>query len=74
MGVQPDPRIGPEAAPIELHAETAIGANGAWLPTLHGTGTEDYFNAVWAPRSRSAFEGQKDSRSVDLDPSGLVRP
>jgi len=23
-----------------------------WPPTLHGTGTEDYFNTAWAPRTR----------------------
>ena len=25
------------------------GANNAWPPTLHGTGTEDYFNCAWCP-------------------------
>lgn len=27
--------------------ESAPGANDAWPPTLHGTGTEDYFGAAW---------------------------
>ncbi len=27
--------------------ESAPGANDAWPPTLHGTGTEDYFCAAW---------------------------
>lgn len=30
-------------------AESAPGANDAWPPTLHGTGTEDYFNTAWCP-------------------------
>jgi hypothetical protein len=29
--------------------ESAPGANDAWPPTLHGTGTEDYFNTAWCP-------------------------
>jgi hypothetical protein len=27
--------------------ESAPGTNDAWPPTLHGTGTEDYFGAAW---------------------------
>jgi hypothetical protein len=46
---KPDPRIGPKAALIEPRAESAPGANDQWPPTLHGTGTEDYFNTAWCP-------------------------
>ena len=46
---KPDPRIGPKAALIEPRGESAAGANDAWPPTLHGTGTEDYFNTSWCP-------------------------
>lgn len=28
-------------------SESTPGANDAWPPTLHGTGTEDYFGAAW---------------------------
>ncbi len=35
--------------PIEPRAESHEGANDAWPPTLHGTGTEDYFNTSWCP-------------------------
>ena len=42
-------RIGPKAALIEPRGESAAGANDAWPPTLHGTGTEDYFNTAWCP-------------------------
>nr|WP_284731556.1 DUF2961 domain-containing protein [Mesorhizobium sp. dw_380] len=37
------------AALIEPRAESSAGANDAWPPTLHGTGTEDYFNTAWCP-------------------------
>ena len=46
---KPDPRIGPKAALIEPRPESAPGANDQWPPTLHGTGTEDYFNTAWCP-------------------------
>jgi hypothetical protein len=46
---KPDLRIGPKAALIEPHSESAPGSNDAWPPTLHGTGTEDYFNTAWCP-------------------------
>ena len=46
---KPDPRIGPKAALIDDHSESRPGANDAWPPTLHGTGTEDYFNTAWCP-------------------------
>jgi hypothetical protein len=46
---KPDPRIGPKAALIEDRDESSPGANDAWPPTLHGTGTEDYFNTAWCP-------------------------
>jgi hypothetical protein len=46
---KPDPRIGPKASLIADRAESAPGANDAWPPTLHGTGTEDYFNTAWCP-------------------------
>jgi hypothetical protein len=40
----------PAAGPvIESRPESAPGANDAWPPTLHGTGTEDYFNTAWCP-------------------------
>lgn len=45
----PDMRIGPKAALIAERAESLPGANDAWPPTLHGTGTEDYFNTAWCP-------------------------
>ncbi len=34
---------------IDPRPESALGANDAWPPTLHGTGTEDYFNTAWCP-------------------------
>lgn len=34
---------------IEDSPESADGANDSWPPTLHGTGTEDYFNTAWCP-------------------------
>ncbi len=40
-----DPR--PPSCLIVL--KSAPGANDAWPPTLHGTGTEDYFNTAWCP-------------------------
>ncbi|TCU13450.1 glycoside hydrolase family 172 protein [Rhizobium sullae] len=46
---KPDPRIGPKAALIEPRGESTPGANDAWPATLHGTGTEDYFNTAWCP-------------------------
>lgn len=45
----PDARIGPKAALVADRPESAPGANDAWPPTLHGTGTEDYFNTAWCP-------------------------
>ena len=33
----------------ETRPESRPGANDAWPPTLHGTGTEDYFNTAWCP-------------------------
>ncbi|MEM6428589.1 MAG: glycoside hydrolase family 172 protein, partial [Deinococcota bacterium] len=34
---------------ITPRPESSPGANDAWPPTLHGTGTEDYFNTSWCP-------------------------
>ncbi len=34
---------------LETRPESRPGANDAWPPTLHGTGTEDYFNTAWCP-------------------------
>ena len=51
----PDTRRGPPIAGDSPHeaiaprAESFAGANDAWPPTLHGTGTEDYFNTAWCP-------------------------
>ncbi|HEX2864974.1 MAG TPA: glycoside hydrolase family 172 protein [Deinococcales bacterium] len=51
----PDTRRGPPIPgdvphePIAPRGESAPGANDAWPPTLHGTGTEDYFNTSWCP-------------------------
>jgi hypothetical protein len=39
----------PEYPEIERRSESSAGANDAWPPTLHGTGTEDYFNTAWCP-------------------------
>jgi hypothetical protein len=39
----------PIRAVIQARGESTPGANDAWPPTLHGTGTEDYFNCAWAP-------------------------
>ncbi|WFP63579.1 glycoside hydrolase family 172 protein [Mesorhizobium sp. WSM4904] len=41
--------LGQQVALIEPRGESAPGANDAWPPTLHGTGTEDYFNTAWCP-------------------------
>lgn len=46
---KPDPRIGQRAPLIADRSESQPGANDAWPPTLHGTGTEDYFNTAWCP-------------------------
>ncbi|MEL6295823.1 MAG: glycoside hydrolase family 172 protein [Pseudomonadota bacterium] len=42
-------QVGEKAPEIPPRAESAPGANDAWPPTLHGTGTEDYFNTAWCP-------------------------
>ena len=34
---------------VDERGESRPGANDAWPPTLHGTGTEDYFNTAWCP-------------------------
>ncbi len=34
---------------INSRPESVAGANDAWPPTLHGTGTEDYFNLGSCP-------------------------
>lgn len=39
----------PDAPVLEQRPESSAGANDAWPPTLHGTGTEDYFNTAWCP-------------------------
>ncbi|AFZ66908.1 glycoside hydrolase family 172 protein [Deinococcus peraridilitoris] len=39
---------------IDARAESSPGANDAWPPTLHGTGTEDYFNTAWCPNQEYA--------------------
>ena len=39
---------------IEPRGESRPGANDAWPPTLHGTGTEDYFNTAWCPTQEYA--------------------
>jgi hypothetical protein len=39
----------PTEAMITPRPESAPGSNDAWPPTLHGTGTEDYFNCAWCP-------------------------
>jgi hypothetical protein len=44
-GGDPHPEIAPRP-------ESAPGANDAWPPTLHGTGTEDYFNTSWCPTQK----------------------
>lgn len=41
----------PKIAP---RPESSEGANDAWPPTLHGTGTEDYFNTAWCPTQEYA--------------------
>lgn len=46
---KPDPRLGKRAEEIASRAESRPEANDAWPPTLHGTGTEDYFNTAWCP-------------------------
>ena len=43
---------------IEPRPESRPGANDAWPPTLHGTGTEDYFNHAWGmQRQAYAYHG-----------------
>jgi hypothetical protein len=44
----------PEAPVLEERPESSAGANDAWPPTLHGTGTEDYFNTAWCPTQEYA--------------------
>ncbi len=43
-----------EHPPIDNRLESHPGANDAWPPTLHGTGTEDYFNTAWCPNQAYA--------------------
>ena len=43
-----------DAPVIEPRPESTPGANDAWPPTLHGTGTEDYFNTAWCPTQEYA--------------------
>ncbi len=43
-----------QGAAIEPRPESSPGANDAWPPTLHGTGTEDYFNTAWCPNQEYA--------------------
>ena len=53
--------------------ESAPGANDAWPPTLHGTGTEDYFCHAWgypahhhaAPYHGVTVTGLKDGETLD---------
>lgn len=53
--------------------ESAPGANDAWPPTLHGTGTEDYFCAAWgypahaqaAPFHAVTLAGVRDRETLD---------
>lgn len=45
-GQRQQPAAGPA---LEARPESSPGANDAWPPTLHGTGTEDYFNTAWCP-------------------------
>ena len=42
----------PDYPLIESRPESRAGANDAWPPTLHGTGTEDYFNTAWCPTQK----------------------
>ena len=44
----------PDAPVLEERPESSAGANDAWPPTLHGTGTEDYFNTAWCPTQEYA--------------------
>lgn len=46
---RPDSRLHASEQVARAQAESAPGANDAWPPTLHGTGTEDYFNTAWCP-------------------------
>lgn len=45
--------------PAEPRPESRGGTNDAWPPTLHGTGTEDYFNTAWCPNQEysAAYHG-----------------
>lgn len=45
---------GGAGAEIAARPESSPGANDAWPPTLHGTGTEDYFNTSWCPTQEYA--------------------
>ena len=53
--------------------ESAPRANDAWPPTLHGTGTEDYFCAAWgypahahaAPFHAVTLAGVRDGETLD---------
>jgi hypothetical protein len=47
-----DLRNGPKGELIQARDESRPGANDAWPPTLHGTGTEDYFNTAWCPKQK----------------------
>jgi hypothetical protein len=43
-----------------------------WPPTLHGTGTEDYFNTAWAPREYFASPFFGLTKPGERDFSGFV--
>lgn len=53
--------------------ESSSGANDAWPPTLHGTGTEDYFCHAWgypahlhaAPYHGVTVAGTRDGETLD---------
>ncbi len=73
---KPDPRIGPKAALIADRGESSPGANDAWPPTLHGTGTEDYFNTAWCPTQEysAPYHGIIAAGGPELDRAGDALP
>lgn len=65
-----DGRPGSGASP---RPESSPGANDAWPPTMHGTGTEDYFCHAWgypahlhsAPYHGVTVAGTRDGETLD---------
>ena len=66
----------PTGAIVAPRPESGSGANDAWPPTLHGTGTEDYFNCAWCPTQthNGPYHGVIAGGWPELDGPGNALP